>query len=82
MMSRCYDAAVRTTIDLPDDLHRLARQLARDSNRSMGDVVAELMRLGLRGDRTPASTGPRGMPQVSVGRPITAEDVRALDDDA
>ena len=48
----------------------------------MGDVVAELMRLGLRGDRTPVSTGPRGLPQVSVGRPITAEDVRALDDDA
>jgi predicted transcriptional regulator len=72
---------VRTTIDLPDDLHRLARQLAHDSNRSMGDVVAELMRLGLRRDRAPVSTGPRGLPQVSVGRPITTEDVRALDDD-
>ena len=48
----------------------------------MGDVVAELMRLGLRRDRTSVSTGPRGLPLVSVGRPITAEDVRALDDDA
>jgi len=71
---------VRTTIELPDDLHRLARQLARDTNRSMSDVVAELMRLGLRGHRTPVSTGPRGLPQVSVGRPITVEDVHALDD--
>jgi len=32
---------MRTTIDLPDDLHELARQLAHEGNRSMSDVVAD-----------------------------------------
>jgi len=27
-MHRCHDAAVRTTLDLPDDLHRWARAIA------------------------------------------------------
>lgn len=72
---------MRTTIDLPDDLHELARQLAHQSRRSMGDVIAELMRLGLRPPGGPAASSPRGMPQVSVGRSVTDEDVRLLDDD-
>jgi predicted transcriptional regulator len=75
---------MRTTIDLPDDLHDLARQLAHDGNRSMSEVIAELIRLGLRrGVPVPAvATSVRGMPQLSVGRTVTAEDVRSLDDDS
>lgn len=73
---------MRTTIDLPDDLHELARQLAHDANRSMSEVLAELIRLGLRRERPAPTTTARGLPQVSVGRPITAEHVRSLDDDA
>ncbi len=72
---------MRTTIDLPDDLHELARQLAHDANRSMSDVVVELIRLGLRQGRREVTTGTRGLPTVAVGRPVTAEDVRSLDDD-
>jgi hypothetical protein len=81
MMLRCYDDLVRTTIDLPDDLHEFARQLAHDSGRSMSEVVAELIRRGLVGPAVAPSQSRRGMPTVSVGRPITAEDVRALDDE-
>ena len=73
---------MRTTIDLPDDLHELARQLAHEGNRSMGEVIAELIRLGLRRSQPEIATSSRGLPQLSVGRPITAEDVRSLDDDA
>jgi predicted transcriptional regulator len=73
---------MRTTIDLPDDLHALARQLAHEGNRSMSDVVAELIRRGLRSTSQEPALSRRGMPQVSVGRPVTAEDVRSLDDDA
>jgi predicted transcriptional regulator len=73
---------MRTTIDLPDDLHELARQLAHEGNRSMSDVVADLIRLGLRQNRAEPTTGTRGLPVVAVGRPVTAEDVRSLDDDA
>lgn len=72
---------MRTTIDLPDDLHALARQLAHDGNRSMSDVVAELIRRGLRPQHTHPVSSRRGMPVVSIGRPITAEHVRSLDDD-
>ena len=72
---------MRTTIDLPDDLHDLARQLAHDGNRSMSEVVAELIRLGLqREPRSPQRSSRRGMPLLSVGRPVTVEDVRSLDD--
>lgn len=81
MMRWRYDDLMRTTIDLPDDLHELARQLAHEQNRTLSDVVAELVRLGLRREPVETTTTPRGLPQVSVGRPITAEDVRSLDDD-
>jgi predicted transcriptional regulator len=72
---------MRTTIDLPDDLHALARQLAHDENRSMGEVIADLIRGGLRRSEATAVSTVRGLPQLSVGRPITAQDVRSLDDD-
>ncbi len=73
---------MRTTVDLPDDLHELARQLAHQANRSMSEVIAELIRQGLRRGQAEVATSVRGMPQVSVGRPISAEDVRSLEDDA
>jgi hypothetical protein len=47
----------------------------------MSEVVAELIRRGLVGPAVAPSQSRRGMPTVSVGRPITAEDVRALDDE-
>ena len=75
---------MRTTIDLPDDLHQLARQIAHESDRSMSEVVTELIRLGLQPNaaRTVAPvTGPRGLPTVQLGRPVTSADVRSLDDD-
>lgn len=71
---------MRTTIDLPADLHQLARQLAHQTGRSMSDVIAELIRQGLRRPEA-VITGARGLPQLTVGRPVTAEDVRSLDDE-
>jgi predicted transcriptional regulator len=73
---------MRTTVDLPDDIHELARQLAHNGNQSMSEVITELIRLGIRRDTPSVDTSSRGLPTVSVGRPITAEDVRSLDDDA
>ena len=73
---------MRTTIDLPPDLHELALQLAHDGRKPLSDVIAELIRLGLEGKVATVSSTKRGMPQVSVGRSITAEDVRSLDDEA
>ena len=72
---------MRTTVDLPDELHELARELAHQSNRSRSEVIAELIRLGLQRPRAEPTSSRRGMPQLSVGRPVTAEDVRSLDDE-
>ena len=80
MMMRCHDVTMRTTIDLPDDLHRFVRDRAREEHRSLSEIVAELMRRGLQRDR-PAIVGPRGLPVVTVGRPVTSQDVHRLEDE-
>jgi hypothetical protein len=75
---------VRTTIDLPADLHRIAASLARDSGRSLSETVADLMRRALDfpregGDFVSPVTG---LPVVRLGGgPITTEDVRGLEDE-
>ena len=80
LMLRCI---VRTTIDLPDDLHKQALAIARDTRRTLSETVAELMRRGLGVGRSPGlSTDPRtGLPLVSVGTVVTSEDVRSLEDE-
>jgi hypothetical protein len=48
----------------------------------MSEVIAELIRLGLRREPTSEQLASRrGMPLLSVGRMVTVEDVRSLDDD-
>lgn len=71
---------MRTTVDLPDDIHELARELAHQQNRTMSEVVAELIRTGLS-PTEPVQPSTKGMPTISVGRKVTAEDVRSLEDD-
>jgi len=74
---------VRTTIDLPEDLHRQALSIARDTSRTLSEVVAELMRRGL-GQGKPAQTSQSartGLPVVSLGTVITTDDVRSLEDE-
>lgn len=75
--------AVRTTIDLPDDLHKQAQAIARDTHRTLSETVADLIRRGLRaGSSTSLSKDPRtGLPLVSVGTVVTSEDVRSLEDE-
>ena len=81
---------MRTTIELPDDLHRIASSLARHNKRSLGQIVAELMRRGLE---VPANgvaesqavyriDDETGLPViVGAGRVMTDDDVRALEDE-
>lgn len=77
-----YDAVMRTTLDLPDDVHALVRELAHQQGKSMGQVVAELiMAARPPADRSVATTGARGFPVVSVGHPVTIDDVASLDDE-
>ena len=74
---------VRTTIDLPDDLHKQALAIARDTHRTLSETVADLVRRGLRaGSIATISVDHRtGLPLVSVGTVVTSEDVRSLEDD-
>ena len=74
--------SVRTTIDIPDELHKQAQAIARDTRRTLSETVADLIRRGLRaGPSTATSVDPRtGLPLVNVGTVVTSEDVRALED--
>ena len=62
MMKRCYDAEMRTTISIDDELLNIARSMAEQKNASIGTVVSDLIRSGLHrrteykiddGDRKP-----------------------------
>jgi hypothetical protein len=73
---------MRTTIDLPEDLHRVALSIARDSRQTLSQTVATLMRQALNAPDTEPGTGERqGFPLLRTRRALTAEDVRALDDE-
>ncbi len=74
---------MRTTIDLPEDLHKQALAIARDTSRSLSETVADLMRRGLEhGESVEISQSARtGLPVLHLGKIITSEDVRSLEDE-
>ena len=74
---------MRTTIDLPDDLHAQAVAIARDTHQTLSQAVTGLIRRGLSSGHpgeitTSACTG---LPVAHLGTTITTEDVRQLEDD-
>ncbi|MBK9656447.1 MAG: antitoxin [Rhodanobacteraceae bacterium] len=80
---------MRTTIDLPADLHAIAGQLAHNQRVSMSQVVVDLMRRALN---SPPQQGQSlgkivyhpvtGFPTMRLGSgPITTEMVRQMQDD-
>jgi hypothetical protein len=81
---------MRTTIDLPADLHSVLQSLAVSNRSSLSHTAVLLMRRGLelplRDDAhagvTLQTSAVTGLPRVPLPRVIAAEDVRALDDDA
>jgi hypothetical protein len=78
-----YDAAVRTTIDLPPDLHRLTTAIARSRKQTLSQTIGDILRRSLLSDDGPevSQDAATGLPVVRLGRPITSDDVAALDDD-
>ena len=72
---------MRTTIDLPDDIHALARESAHQQRKTLSQVITEFVRIGLEPaavrDDTPQE---HGLPSVRIGRRVTIEDVRSLED--
>ena len=76
---------MRTTIDLPPELHRQAKAIARDRSWTLSEAVAWLMRRGL-GEGSPSPKLKRdeltGILTVDLGRVVTVEEVeRFLDED-
>ena len=74
---------MRTTIDLPIDLLERTKAIARDTSRSHSEVVADLVRRGLEPNAAAPTTRSlrTGLPVVSIGRTVTSEDVRSLEDE-
>ena len=81
-VQRCYDALMRTTIDLKPDLHRIALAIARDQRKTLSETINELLAQALTPrEPTTVTTSPTtGLPTVRLGRVITIDDVRELDD--
>lgn len=83
-----HDALMRTTIDLPDNLHRIAMGFARHTGRSLSQAVAELMQRGLAAHPSDVAQEPftindvTGLPVTRSQRLITADDVAAVEDTA
>ena len=81
---------MRTTVDLPPDLHNVLRSLAASNRRSFSQTAVDLIWRGLDApqagwpaDPAEQSVSPvTGLPQVRLPRTVTLEDVRALDDEA
>lgn len=75
---------MRTTVDLPPDLHRQVQAIARDTHRTFSDTAVDLMRRGLgygSGARAVSRSAMTGLPVIRLGTVVTTEDVRALEDD-
>lgn len=79
---------MRTTIDIPERDHRIFMGLARAQGSSLSQVVVELARRGLRAPAGVGEEAPRyqvdpetGLAVFCSGRPITIEDVKALEDE-
>lgn len=76
---------MRTTVDLPPEVHDRAKRLADERRQSLSATLADLTIRGLASLGEPArvSTDPvSGLPVLSLGRRVTTSDVaEALDDE-
>lgn len=73
---------VRTTLAIDDDVLDAAKAIARQTNRTIGEVVSDLARRSLRPPAAPAERN--GVPLLAVRKPgviVTAEIVNALRDE-
>ena len=79
---------MRTTIDLPDDLHRIVTSLATHTRRSISSTAVDLMRRGLVQAGVSADHAAvhvhasSGLPVVHLAGTVTPEDVATAEDEA
>lgn len=74
---------MRTTLAIDDDVLTVARAMAAQQGRSLGDVISDLARRSLR--RPQSHSGERnGIPLLGArpdGKPVTLDIVNALRDE-
>lgn len=80
-MRLCYDAIVRTTLDIADDAYQIAKAMAREQGRSLGAVVSDLIRGEKAGTDSGTIKHENFFPTFSSRRRTTVEDVKALEDE-
>ncbi len=74
---------MRTTLNLDDDVLRAAKELAALSGRTLGEVLSDLARAALSGERK-GSASRNGVPVLAPtaeARLVTPEDVALLLED-
>jgi hypothetical protein len=83
MMHSPYAPTVRTTVDLDDDVLRAARALASARRASLGRVLSDLARRGLRPAEPASRRGRFPVFEVPADAPPLTPDLvaRALDED-
>lgn len=77
-----WDATLRTTLSIDDDVLNAARQLAAGQHKSVGEVLSALARQALR--REPALGQRNGVPLLASqpgAKPVTLELVNQLRDE-
>jgi hypothetical protein len=80
-MLLCYDAIVRTTLDLSDEAYQIAKTVAREQNRSLGRVVSDFITGHFARSAGPRQESAGDFPSFRCSRRVTSEDVKALDDE-
>lgn len=74
---------MRTTLTLEADVFQAAKQLAAAQSKSLGTVVSELARKGLKGPEVKLKTR-NGFPVFDVpknAKPFSLEDIKREDDE-
>jgi hypothetical protein len=74
---------MRTTLTIDDDVLTAAKAIARQQDRSLGEIVSELARRALHRPQTSGSrNGVPLLPRADDGTVITLDIVNALRDEA
>ena len=83
MVLLCYDAFMRTTLDLSEDAYQIAKTVAREQKRSLASVVSDFVtgQIGIAMSSPPIAGGDEVFPTFRCVRRVTSEDVRALEDE-
>ncbi len=75
---------MRTTLTIGDDVLAAARHLAERDQKSLGEVITDLARLGLSRGQQAGRTQRNGIPVLATGKsslPVTLAQVNQLRDE-